>query len=125
MTTDQREQLAARGRRVVDGAVTAVEVTDDRICGLRLAGGRVVAVDAVAVMPRVRARSPLLDSLGLHGVEHESGMGTYIPTGPGGVTDVPGVRLAGNVVDLAAAIAQSVAAGSAVAVAVKRGPRGG
>lgn len=37
---DEYEQLAARGISVVDGEVTALEVTGDRLTGVRLAGAR-------------------------------------------------------------------------------------
>lgn len=121
VTAEQAEQLAARGIGVVTGLVEGVEVTGDRLSGLRLADGRVVARDAVVVATRLAARSPVLDSLGLQAVAHPMGIEVgevYPTTDPGGATTVPGVWLAGNVTDAMAqvvsAAAQGLAAGAGV-----------
>ncbi len=47
------ERLAARSIAVVPGPVAAVEVTDDALTGVRLADGRVVALDAIVVATRL------------------------------------------------------------------------
>jgi thioredoxin reductase len=104
-------KLAARGVAVVDGEVEAVEVADDRITGLRLVGGRVVPREAVVVAPRFVARAAFLEGLGLSAVPHPSG-GEYVPSGPAGQTDVPGVWVAGNVTELTAQVGASAAAGA-------------
>lgn len=106
---EQAEELAARDIRVVTGMVTAVEVADDRISGLRLADGAVVPCEVVAVGPRMVANAALLEGLGLTAHDHSSGMGVHVPADPTGRTDVPGVWAAGNVTDLAAQV--GVAAG--------------
>jgi len=41
-TAEEREQLSARGISVVEGEVAALEVTDDRVSGVRLVSGAVV-----------------------------------------------------------------------------------
>ena len=64
-TPEQAEQLAARGIAVVDGEVAAVEVTDDRLTGVRLRDGRMVRREAVVVATRMVARAGFLDGLGL------------------------------------------------------------
>ncbi|MFC0533763.1 NAD(P)/FAD-dependent oxidoreductase [Phytohabitans kaempferiae] len=118
LTGEQAERLAARGVRVVDGPVAAVEVADDRVAGLRLADGTFVPRDVVAVSPRPAASSPVLADLGLAPVEHPMGMGAAYPAGPAGKTDLPGVWVAGNVTDVmaqvVAAAAQGVQAGAAI-----------
>jgi thioredoxin reductase len=111
---DEVEQLAARGIRVVDGEVTAVEVVDDRLTGVRLRDGRVVRRDAVVVATRMVARAGFLTDLGLRPVEHPSGVGEYIPADATGRTDVPGVWVAGNATDLTAQVG-AAAAGAAMA----------
>src|SRR5262249_21338110 len=58
--TDQRKQLAARGIRLVEGAVSALEVTDDRLTGVRLRTGELIPCQALAVQPRFTARAGLL-----------------------------------------------------------------
>jgi thioredoxin reductase len=110
MLPEQPEQLTARGIRIVDGAVASVEVSDDRIVGIRLQDGSVISRDVVVVAPRMTARAEVLASLGLKPVEHPAG--TYIPADATGRTEVPGVWVAGNVTDLAAHVGAAAAAGA-------------
>lgn len=110
---EQAEQLAARGIRVVEGEVAAVEVAEDRIAGLRMADGRLIAREVVAVGTRMRARAGFLAGLGLHPVAHPMGMGEYIPADTDGRTEVDGVWVAGNTTDLAAQVGAAAAAGAA------------
>ena len=72
---EQMEQLAARGIQVVEGEVAAVEVTGDRLSGVRLQSGRVFDRSALVVGPRFEARHTLLDSLGVTVAEHPLGIG--------------------------------------------------
>ncbi|MBF6439355.1 NAD(P)/FAD-dependent oxidoreductase [Nocardia cyriacigeorgica] len=106
------EELAARGIRVVTGAVAGLEIDADRLVGVRLADGTVVARDALAVGSRMVARAGFLADLGLTPVEHPMGMGEHIAADPTGRTDVPGVWAAGNVVDLSAQVGAAGAAGT-------------
>jgi thioredoxin reductase len=57
LTAEQAEQLAARGIGVVTGLVDSLEVVDDRLTGVRLRDGTVVARQALVVTPRFVARS--------------------------------------------------------------------
>ena len=114
LTDDEREQLSARGVWVVEGEVAALETSDGRLSGVRLASGEFVARDAVVVAPRFTANSAVLRSLGLEPVEMEMNgtvVGTYIPSEPMGATSVPGVWVAGNVANLQAQVIVSAAAG--------------
>jgi thioredoxin reductase len=110
-----RKRLAARGVAVVDGEVTGLEVTDGRLTGVRMAGGEVVARRALAVQPVSRARSQVLDALGLRPVELRMGehvLATHIAADPRtGATDVPGVHVAGNLAEPMAQVMGSAAAG--------------
>lgn len=118
---EQRNRLAALDVTVVDGEVAAVEVQGDRLTGLRLRSGRVVACDAVVVAPRFTARADVLTSLGLEPVEQEIAghvVGSAVPAGPTGATAVPGVWVAGNVADLYAGVINAAAAGFTAAVAI-------
>ncbi|GAA1115323.1 NAD(P)/FAD-dependent oxidoreductase [Nocardiopsis composta] len=108
---EQAEELAARGIRVVPGEVAAVEAEDGRLTGVRLADGTLVRREALAVASRMVARAKFLADLGLHPVEHPSGVGEYIPADATGRTDVPGVWAAGNVTELSAQVAPAAAAG--------------
>ncbi|MDQ0793812.1 NAD(P)/FAD-dependent oxidoreductase [Streptomyces sp. B1I3] len=118
---EEYEQLAARGISVVDGEVTGLEVTGDRLIGVRLAGGTVIPREAVVIQPRFTARSGVLESLGLEPTAMETGgqvIGTYIAAGPAGATEVPGVWVAGNVADLMEQVIGSAAAGLKAAAAI-------
>jgi thioredoxin reductase len=111
LTDDEAEQLAACGIGVVSGPVAGLEITDDRLTGVRLQDGTVVARQAVAVMTRMQARSAVLADLGLTTVEHPLGVGEHVAADPTGRTEVDGVWVAGNVTDLMAQVVTAASAG--------------
>ncbi|MFE7482586.1 NAD(P)/FAD-dependent oxidoreductase [Streptomyces sp. NPDC057552] len=120
-TDEEYEQLAARGVAVVDGEVEGLEVEDDRMTGVRLAGGRVVPREALVIQARFTARSAVLESLGLVPVPQEMGgevIGTYVPTDSVGATEVPGVWAAGNVTRLTEQVIGAAAAGLMAGAAI-------
>jgi thioredoxin reductase len=120
-TAEEEAQLAARGIAVVTGEVVAVESDGDRLTGIRLHSGQVVARDALAVSPTFTARSAVLESLGLP-VEPVGAMGhavgTAVPAGAMGATAVAGVWVAGNVTDLMAQVITAAAAGLQAGAAI-------
>ncbi len=118
LTDEQAEQLAARGIRVVTGVVDSLEVVDDRLAGVRLQDGTVVARQALVVMPRFVARSEVLASLGLRPTPHPLGVGESVAADATGLTNVPGVWVAGNVTDLSGGIVAAAAAGVIAAAAL-------
>ena len=91
-----------------------------RLSGVRMGDGAFVPRTAVAVGPRMVARSGVLAGLGLRAVPHAmgAGFGEHIESDETGRTAVPGVWVAGNVTDLQAqvitAAAQGLMAGAAV-----------
>ncbi|MBB5077419.1 NAD(P)/FAD-dependent oxidoreductase [Nonomuraea endophytica] len=106
---------------VVDGVVTAVETRDDHLSGVRLADGRTIARDVLVVSPVMHARAEFLKDLGLEPVIQEMDdyvIGSQIPAGPTGATDVPGVWVAGNVSGLMETVVGAAAAGLRAAVAI-------
>ncbi|GAA0246850.1 NAD(P)/FAD-dependent oxidoreductase [Saccharothrix mutabilis subsp. mutabilis] len=113
LSDEDAEKLAALGVPVVAGEVKAVEVADDRVAGVRLSDGTVVAREVVAVATRMVARADFLAGLGLHAVEHPSGAGVHVPADAAGRTEVPGVWVAGNVTEPSAQVGASSAAGAA------------
>lgn len=117
-SADEREQLAARGIRVVRGLVESLDVVDGHLNGVRMTDGTVLARQSLVVAPRFVARSQLLRSLGLEPQEHPMGMGEFIPADPAGSTAIPGVRVAGNVTDLSAAVTVAAAGGLTAAAAI-------
>ncbi|MEV0725616.1 methyltransferase domain-containing protein [Micromonospora purpureochromogenes] len=114
LAPEQAEQLAARGVRVVEGEVTGLEVTDDRLTGVRLRSGELVARQALVVGPRFAARADLLAGVGLTTSEFVVGghvFGDHVAADAGGATAVPGVWVAGNVTDPQATVIAAAAAG--------------
>jgi thioredoxin reductase len=121
LTGEESGQLAALGVAVVEGTVEEIEASADRLTGARLAGGRRVPLDVVAVAPRYLARAELLAPLGLSPVEIRAGgyvIGTRIEADPSGATAVPGVWVAGNLTDPQAQVVTSAAAGLAAGAAI-------
>ncbi|WP_258804701.1 NAD(P)/FAD-dependent oxidoreductase [Pseudarthrobacter sp. NS4] len=114
----EHEQLAARGVKVVAGAVESVRVENNALRGLALAGGPEVAVDAVVVGARVHARVAAFAGLGLSASPHPMGIGDYLETDADGATAVPGVWAAGNATDMKAQVLASAAAAAWTAVAI-------
>ena len=109
---EEMEQLTARGTTVVTGEAAGLVVADDRLTGVRLATGELIAAQVLVVGPRFVASDGVLASLGLAAAEHPTGMGTHVLADSTGRTAVPGVWVAGNVADLAAGIVAAAAAGS-------------
>ena len=117
-TEVERNQLASRSVSIVEGIVAEVVVVDDRITGLRLTTGELIAIDAVVVGPRMVARADVLASLGIKPVEHMMCIGTSIEANEFGATSVAGVFVAGNLADLRGALSQATSSGSWVAAAI-------
>ncbi|TFV75548.1 NAD(P)/FAD-dependent oxidoreductase [Blastococcus sp. CT_GayMR19] len=114
LADEEADQLAALGIRTVDGEVAGLEVTDDRLTGVRLVAGEVVLRAAVVVAPRFTANADVLASLGLEATEQETRghvVGSAVTADPTGATAVPGVWVAGNVSDMSAQVVVSAAAG--------------
>jgi thioredoxin reductase/SAM-dependent methyltransferase len=109
------DRLRAAGISVRIGPVSAVvDDGDGRLSGVALDGGEVIAADAVLVGPAFRARVEALAALGLHGVEHASGLGTILEVDERGETSVAGVFAAGNVTDPSQQVLGAAAHGSRV-----------
>lgn len=109
---EQRETLTARSIRIVDDEVVGLDVRDDRLRGVRLSDGPTVPRDALVVAARGAARVGPFAALGLHAVDHPSGMGSHLPADATGRADVPGVWVAGNATDLMGQVGAAAAAGA-------------
>ncbi|ATY10155.1 NAD(P)/FAD-dependent oxidoreductase [Amycolatopsis sp. AA4] len=113
--------LRARGIRIVDGVVAAVETEGDRLTGVRLESGEVVAREALAVAAPARTRADFLAPLGIvpEPVEFNGFViGTRVPADAAGRTAVPGLWAAGNVTDMRAQVVVSAAAGLTAGAAI-------
>ncbi|WP_432510474.1 NAD(P)/FAD-dependent oxidoreductase [Kineococcus sp. SYSU DK001] len=107
-------QFRALGVTVREGTVRRVGGTPgDLVVDL---DGEDVGVQALVVTPYYRARADLFRQLGGQLATNERG--EFVPTGPGGATDVPGVWAAGNVADLSAMVAGSAGAGVLAGAAI-------
>jgi len=73
LSSEQRDQLSAWGVDVVTGEVAAVETTGGSLSGVRLADGRVVPRQVVAVATVMQGREDLLADLGLSTTDLEVG----------------------------------------------------
>ncbi|MZD10353.1 FAD-dependent oxidoreductase [Streptomyces sp. SID5785] len=101
--------LAAAGVSVVSGPVAGLVVTDDRLTGVRLAGGRVFARSVLVVAPRMVPRDTLLTALGAR--TQETPAGPFTAVDATGLTSVPGVWAAGNATGPAEQVVHAAAAG--------------
>ncbi|MFC9514929.1 NAD(P)/FAD-dependent oxidoreductase [Nocardiaceae bacterium NPDC056970] len=114
----EREQLSARGVRVVTGRVASLVIDDDRLTGVRLDDGTVVARRALVVAPRFVARVDALTSLGLETELEPMSGGRFVPADWSGLTKVPGLWVAGNVTDVKAQVLAAAASAATAAVAI-------
>jgi thioredoxin reductase len=111
---EQRVELDALGISVVEGEVVEVETGDGRLRGVRLADGRRLELDALAVASVVVPRAEVVAPLGLEPVPVRMGehiLGWQLPAEPNGATAVPGLWVAGNVSSVPAQVMTSAAAG--------------
>lgn len=110
----ERRQLDARGVTVVSGEVARLVVEDDRLTGVALTDGRIVARTAVFVRPGIHPHPDgLLAGLGCR--YDDTG---FVTTDSTGRTSNSGVWAAGNVADPRAQVITAAGAGSAAAIAI-------
>ena len=116
LADQDRERLAARDVTIVEGTVERLVVEGDRLTGVELADGSVVARSALFVAPRFVANDAVLTALGAETVS--TVVGSFVATDPTGRTSVPGVWAAGNVADPAAFVIGAAGAGARAAGAL-------
>ena len=114
LSTAERAQLDARRIRVVEGKVTRLIVEGDRLAGVELTDGEVIARTAVFIRP---GNVPHADGL-LAGLGCEVDGAGFVAVDGSGRTSAPGVWAAGNVVDPRAQVITAAGAGSAAAIAI-------
>lgn len=111
----ERRTLTARDVRIDDGIVDHLVVEARRVRGVALRDGRWVPRQTVFVGPTFVPRDELLRKLGC-----AVGEADWVTVDPTGLTSVPGVWAAGNVVDSPVQLIGAAAAGSKAAVAINR-----
>ena len=115
-------RLAAAGVDVVPGEVAELVVEDDRLTGVRLAGGAPFgggtthARSVLFVGPRPVPQTGLLERLGAE--LHETPFGAYPVVDPTGLTTVPGVWAAGNAIGFAEQVVHAASGGYRAAAAI-------
>jgi len=114
LTATEQLQLEARRIQIVHGDVARLVVEDDRLSGVELADGRVIARTAVFIRPQ---NAPHADGLlaGLGCAVDDDG---FAIVDGAGRTSAVGVWAAGNVVDPRAQVITAAGAGSAAAIAI-------
>jgi thioredoxin reductase len=110
---EQRDQLAARGIRIIEGTVARLVVDNDHLHGVELTGGTVVPCAAVFVRPRFVPNADLLTGLGCAVDAHG-----WVVHDPVGRTSFAGVWVAGNAADPRAQVISAAGEGSAGAIAL-------
>ena len=114
LTAVERNELLARGIRVVEGTIDQLVIDDaDELRGVQLRDGCVIPVDALFVPPRFVPNSALLVGLGC-----DVNVDGWVTVDTTGRTGVPGVWAAGNIVDPRAQVITAADAGSAAAIAI-------
>ena len=114
LTEDEEGELVAREVRIVPGEISRLVVEDDRLTGVELADGAVIARTAVFIRP---GNVPHADGL-LTGLGCETDEAGFVTADSAGRTSIAGVWAAGNVVDPRAQVVTAAGAGSAAAIAI-------
>lgn len=109
LTEEERARVAAAGIEVVAGEVAGVTVEDDRLTGVRMADGRVVAREVLFVPTRTTPRDGLLTALGA--ATRETPLGPFVAVDETGRTSVPGVWAAGNAIGPAEQVVNAASGG--------------
>lgn len=116
LADSDRRALEQRGMRIEDRPVTAVVTDGERLTGLALADGTVIAVDVVFAEPGM---VPLDDPLQQLGAEHADGpMGEWTAVDAFGRTSVPGVWAVGNSANPGALVPIAMGSGATAALTI-------
>lgn len=113
---EQRARVAAAGIEVVTGEVAGVVVEGDRLTGVRMADGRVVARSVVFTGTRMIPRDGLLTALGA--ATRDTPQGALVAVDETGRTSVSGVWAAGNTTGFAEQVVNAASGGYRAGTAV-------
>ncbi|MET7476561.1 NAD(P)/FAD-dependent oxidoreductase [Streptomyces sp. NPDC005648] len=109
LSDEDLRRLAAAGVKVVPGEVAGLVIEDDRLTGVRLADDTVHDREVLFVAPRALPRTDLLERLGAE--LRETPFGAYPVVDETGLTTVPDVWAAGNVMGFSEQVVNAAAAG--------------
>jgi thioredoxin reductase len=113
VTEADREQLTARGIRIIEGRVARLVLEGDRLRGVEVEDGSVVSRAAVFVRPSFVSHTDLLVSLGC-AVKDDG----WVDADATGRTSIGGAWVAGNAVNPRAQVITAAGEGSAAAIAI-------
>ncbi|MFF5969335.1 NAD(P)/FAD-dependent oxidoreductase [Streptomyces collinus] len=122
LSDEDLRRLAAAGVDVVPGEVAELVTEDDRLTGVRLAGGTPSGGgtthprSVLFTAPRAVPQTGLLERLGA--VLHETPFGAYPVVDATGLTTVPGVWAAGNAIGFAEQVVHAASGGYRAASAI-------
>ncbi|MCZ0204938.1 NAD(P)/FAD-dependent oxidoreductase [Streptomyces sp. UMAF16] len=116
LTDQDLRRLAAAGVAVVPGEVAGLEVTDDRLTGVRLSDGTVHDRAVLYAAPRAVPNNDLLVRLGAD--LHETPFGSYPVIDERGLTSVPGLWAAGNASGFSEQVVNAVSRGYRAGAAI-------
>jgi thioredoxin reductase len=109
---EQAERLVARGVTIETELVA--EVIGDR-ADIKLQDGRIITLDGLFMLPRIRAASPLAEQLGC--VFEDGPLGPFIQTDATKQTTVEGVFACGDAARAAGSISSAVGDGATAGAA--------
>ncbi|MEU9589009.1 NAD(P)/FAD-dependent oxidoreductase [Streptomyces sp. NPDC048219] len=110
LSDEDLRRLSAAGVKVVPGEVAGLRVEDDRLTGVRMAGGGSVHDRSVLFLaPRAVPQTGLMEQLGAE--LQETPFGAYPVVDPTGRTTVPGVWTAGNAMGFAEQVVHAASGG--------------
>jgi thioredoxin reductase len=113
LTVTERNELLARAIGVVEGTIDQLVIEEDQLRGVKMREGAVIPRDVLFVPPRFIPNNALLAGLGCD-VDADG----WTIADSSGLTSVPGVWAAGNVIDPRAQVISAAGAGSAAALAL-------
>ncbi|WP_030603880.1 NAD(P)/FAD-dependent oxidoreductase [Streptomyces achromogenes] len=116
LTDQDLRRLAAAGVAVVPGEVAGLEVTDDRLTGVRLSDGTVHDRAVLYAAPRAVPNNDLLVRLGAD--LRETPFGSYPVIDERGLTSVPGLWAAGNASGFSEQVVNAVSRGYRAGAAI-------
>ena len=114
LSSDEHTQLEARSVRIVRGEVARLVIENDRLTGVELTPGEVIARTAIFIRPR---NVPHAGGL-LTGLRCEVDQTGFVTVDATGRTSTLGVWAAGNVADPRAQVITAAGEGSAAAIAI-------
>lgn len=117
-TDAQRTALAERGIACVPGKVAAAEVEGNELAAVLMNDGTRHELDQLLICPDTKPNREVLDQLRVTVSSEPDDECLWVPSDDAGLTDVPGVWVAGNLRDGNAQVIDAAAQGLKTAIAV-------